>query len=245
MLKHHVFGNGNLGKDLMLKIGEEHLFDENEADVLWCCVGCGGPTDDVEKYGDQAEAHIAVPVRMAKELKPYQKLVVFSTHYLNDDQFGQRSFYAKTKFQMEQMLLGHPSVSVVRVGSLYGKHFPLKTLPGKVLKASSLGKKVFRSVPNLISPTPTEWLAEYLLKIKVWELHGLSDIGPQDPMNVDEWMGAALEDCGAQIIPGKIDPAYPENSASMCDHAVESCQSLWRKYGPGVLEAALSELGRS
>lgn len=134
-----------------------------EPDVVWCTIGAGGP--DAASPAEHFLTHVSLPLALA-EWAP--KLILFSTAYLNHDPDGRYSYYAMSKSAMERAMLSRQHVRCIRVGSLYGTHAPMKCLPGKVMRAM-VQHRLNRGATNEITPTPTAWLADELIKSEVWD----------------------------------------------------------------------------
>lgn len=264
-MNHLILGAGNLGKDLdiaLREVGEETellshslgtdvthpsffsvSFQEPHPDYIWCCVGCGGPSDDLETNARQLELLTALPMRINALKGPHTKLILFSTHYLNMDKKGERSFYAKAKRMMEEQLACEKNVRVYRVGSLYGVHKPLATLPGKVISRLESGQEIFGAL-NDVTPTPTRWLAQWLVSALLEESIELNliplKIGPSGSVCVREWIEAIADMAGfpeVKFSEEDYDPMYHKDSKSHA-RGEQNWRALWKEYGPPVIERA-------
>lgn len=250
-MKHLVLGNGNLGIDLALSLDrhgyavdfpqDKHhpaSFKNDHHDVVWCAAGAGGPGGSAQAH---FETHLMLPVALA-EFAP--KLILFSTAYLNRDPEGVFSDYSMSKSFMERAMAQRENVRCLRVGSLYGVHRPLRTFPGKILELESKGL-LRKSAQNVVTPTPTEWLADELVETKVWEsfdsVKSGSNIAPMGCCPISEWI--------EMICPGKSLPSFRDDSYPLASSASvvtgPHWRLLWGVNGPKVVEAARAALTKS
>lgn len=162
-------------------LSEEDFEIPKDADVIWYCVG-GGSVEEVKKNQKLSELlNRNLPLAMIRNLiqknNRKTKLVIFSTDYIADEECPSdftaevktpRSLYAQHKLEFEHRALGvnRGNVAIVRVGSLYGVHKPEKTFPGKILANFGFGDmhSRIRLPSNLVTPTPTRWLAGMLIR---------------------------------------------------------------------------------
>lgn len=246
-MKHAIIGTGNLGLDIALtleKANHEVIFLDkakgpDSYDVIWCTAGAGGPSPSLDVYLHQIETHIQLAQGLVEGVPPETRIVLFSTHYLNNDAEGWHSRYAHTKAIMEELSERHPNVVVFRVGSLYGKWFKHKTFPGKII--SKLYAREPMTIPtNLITPTSTEWLAENIAENILDFKPGIYSIGPSGKITVAQWarMIANTIGCDPELITdGEPDPNYPEDSSRYGINAWafkgirQSVFEVWEKYG--------------
>lgn len=154
----------------------EEVLNRIDPDVVWYCVG-GGSVEEAKQGHPLSENswrfNLNVPTLLNELVKPNVKLIVFSSDYVADEKQPKstfvrgkiRSVYARLKSLMEQKIIysGRPGTSIIRVGSLYGRHKPEKTFPGKVLNRFAEGSDVLKFPVNMVVPTPTEWLANTLV----------------------------------------------------------------------------------
>lgn len=193
MLTHVIVGKGNLGSDLFLeakKLGHKAFILSRSAGFgwpeslktilelqpthVWVTAGAGS-IDFVKSHFDEAvKTHVTMPIEILQQLPPQVNICLFSTDYAADESDpsnpdkitkNPKSLYALTKIWMEEAvkLLNRPNTSVVRVGSLYGAHYPDKTLPGRL--RSRFPEPCEVHLPqNWIGPTPTTWIAQVLMR---------------------------------------------------------------------------------
>lgn len=192
MTKHLILGAGNLGLDLAqaasdrATLGHSYLLDGKWRlgegslpeliegyDVIWCCIG-GGSIDYAMREPVKAyESLVMIPQALMDIAQPKQRLVFFSSDYCaspyapgdhKDRQMRPRTKYEALKLELEDRARrsSRPLVRVVRVSNLYGFHRPHLTLPGKI-KALPARRDAESFPTNLICPTPTPWLAGFLL----------------------------------------------------------------------------------
>jgi dTDP-4-dehydrorhamnose reductase len=177
------------------------------------------------------------------------RLIFFSTHYLNKDPKGERSLYASTKAQMENLLREYHNAQVFRVGSLYGPHFPMKTLPGKIVQRYLSDMPVTRAI-NLVTPTSTDWLAEQLVACKPWTKEPNQkpfSIGPAGFCSVGQWISEIIKDLSVftgsitEDPSGFFDDTYPIESHAEIGFGTH-WDEVWSGYGPAVVAAAYRAL---
>jgi len=147
----------------------------DDYDVIWYCVGQGS----VQQAKDDPESARLIygnaPKLVAASARVDAKVIIFSTDYVADENDPGNpnavtqeflSEYASIRAKAEQYILhaNRPNTAIVRVGSLYGTHKPDKTFPGRIL--ASFGQESdtrIRLPRNLVTPTPTLWLASVLV----------------------------------------------------------------------------------
>lgn len=222
-----------------------------EPDVIWCTVGAGGPSRDPNYLSTHLNAHVALPMALATAFEGRAtKLIFFSTCYLNKDPRGDYSGYAFSKAALEKLIEPMENARVFRVGSLYGAHNPLSTLPGKMLLAC----KGLRTLPgelNLITPTPTAWIAKEMVDNRYWEFFGQIDPGqvvsPNGGLAVHEWIQIILDEIKKQT--GGTVASIAQNKAYRMDYPIDNISKvnclypmwddLWKEHGPDTIKAAI------
>lgn len=191
MTTHVIIGKGNLGVDLQLTCesmgNKAHIFTPStgfswpesreqivalQPDYVWITAGFGSVEQCKKNPNGAFDTHIGLPLSIIKAL-PEARVGLFSTDYAADETDMSnankltrhpKSIYALSKMCMENSvkLLNRPNVSVFRVSSLYGRHFPERTFPGKILQRFTTPCEV--TLPqNFISPTSTAWIAEAIM----------------------------------------------------------------------------------
>lgn len=141
---------------------------------VWIAAGHGSINEAKNDFSGSLETHCRMPIDIIRILPVETRVVVFSTDYLQN-RFDPRetgsvntnplSLYALTKLSMETGIktLGRGNVAVVRIGSVYGKDYPSRTLPGKLFH--NYRQPCTLELPeNKICPTPAEWIGEMLVK---------------------------------------------------------------------------------
>lgn len=265
-MRHLILGMGNLGLDLERAL-KSKLYDvecrslsggfdlvdgavvkaavqSSCPDVIWNCVGTGGPKkSDPQEWTQEIELIAGLPQRLRLYKKPETKLVLFSTAYTNRDPEGQLSNYARCKAIMEKQESGKIGVTILRVGSLYGIHKPFNCLPGKIVKLLEGGQLHFPAFINHVTPTPTEWLAKRLVSGKCWEWQKDLCFGPDGSTPVFSWIRDIASAAGLvenwTVEPNGYDPMYPGNASSFCKSELP-WETLWQGYGSVVIERARS-----
>lgn len=276
-MRHLILGAGNLGQDLYHQLSAERgveveiwgtdkfFFDAtsfhpiekvetHHADVIWCTVGSGGPTTDAKKMGEQYLAHVVLPSQLCLRFEGTNKqLVFFSTHYLNDESNALRSHYAWTKREMENLLEKNKNAHCFRVGSLYGKHRPLHTLPGKIAQRYIHGQEIRRAI-NVITPTPTAWLAEVLVASRFWRKPRTAmpiSVGPGGYCSVGQWIEEIFLELAEHLSLNKnppimggtfVDADYPILSDAKVNFNTVWWDDLWNDHKIGLMESVLREL---
>lgn len=213
---------------------------EYNPSVLWYTVGAGSVSQAKQDFLPFIGLHLKALIRLKQEL-PLCKIITFSTDYCADSRFptspnitDPNSLYAYSKAWVEDyvnfMYKENPNIHAVRIGSLYGSHFPEKTFPGR-LRANFSSQQVVKLPINLATPTPTSWLAKILVE-------NLGDIGnpvhhlaPSEPITISNW-GRTILGPQYEVVDNGLDTSRPEisdlgNDIS-CDNP--SCLYLWEKY---------------
>lgn len=192
-MKHVILGKGNLGTDIYQELKKQNqdvtvmtassgfswpsgLKDIMglQPDYIWVTAGAGSVEAVKQEFARAMDTHVNMPVELVLKMPPSVKICLFSTDYVASYDEPQnpykqnnelKSLYALTKKTMEDAikLIKRPNTCVVRIGSLYGSHYPQKTFPGKLKTRYPVACDV--SLPsNYICPTPTQWIAEVLLR---------------------------------------------------------------------------------
>lgn len=193
-MRHIVVGQGNLGWDLTkaLSAREEDLYIVGRTsgwewpgsqlddmiglkpDVVWLCVGHGGTAEANMDYSGAVSTHVGLPVDCLMRFPEETKIILFSSDHCANEKHPSnpnlhtltpRSLFTLSKLSMENAFwfIGRPNSAVVRLGSLYGDGRPSRSFPGRLLAHNTRPCTV--PIPsNFVTPTPTEWLAETLIR---------------------------------------------------------------------------------
>ena len=249
-MKHVVIGNGNLGSAIateLLERGQEvKIFSTSNGwrypaslqpiydqipNHVWLTVGAGSVEQAKTNYLPFIDLHIKLPVELAQNLNSRSSLHIFSTDYVIDHRG--KSLYALSKKTMEEaiILINRQNTYIYRIGSLYGTHKPSKCFPYKLKKNSLKNEPTLPK--NLITPTPTDWLAELLINnLEVLPTQtSIFHAAPQGNVSVKVWGEMILK---KEIMPidYDIDPSRPTHSCLGCDLPVKELSSwlvLWQE----------------
>lgn len=167
--------SGHIPVDVLNQNDLRALILSAEWESIWYAVG-GLSVKESSENPDLAMAiHRRVPREILTSISRKTKLVFFSTDYVADEvnepanpekrTLAPRSDYARIKIEFEKDVIersNRPNTAIVRVGSLYGPHRPEFTFPGRILKAFGTTDVRIRLPSNLITPTPTAWVARML-----------------------------------------------------------------------------------
>lgn len=231
-------------------------FRQKKYDCVWIAAGRGSVHDSKDAWGlqRQLETLTFLPVSMALELPKSSKLVVFSSDYAADEAdmmaLGRsnprpKSLYACTKVWMEQGLtfLKRPGTSIVRVGSLYGHHYPERTFPGKLKKNFPKPCDVFLP-QNMVTPTPTWWIAQMLVDnfARIFSDQGTTThhLAPVGNCTIVQW-GRLILGEGYNVMTKGFDQERPSFSKLGCSIAKPNVTwlELWERH----LQQAQSGVG--
>jgi dTDP-4-dehydrorhamnose reductase len=147
------------------------ILDQGGHETIWYCVGAGSVAEALADPGTANQLHVEIPSMIANNRPAGSRFVAFSSDYAADEQFPNyasktgkpRSLYAEMKQTLEWAMVGAGRhTACIRVGSLYGDHKPEKTFPGKILRKFGFDKNRIRLPLNMVTPTPTRWLAGQL-----------------------------------------------------------------------------------
>lgn len=188
---HVIIGRGNLGCDLyqelkrkghkakLLTAGGGFEWPESRPYLesfnpthVWITAGFGSVGECKIDFSGALRTHVGMPTEMLEWLDPSVHIAAFSTDYAANEDYPDEpgcsvekplSLYAMSKRMMEQAFefKNRPLSTVIRVGSLYGSEFAYKTFPGKV-RLNHPEPGLVRLPVNVVTPTPTKWLAEVL-----------------------------------------------------------------------------------
>jgi dTDP-4-dehydrorhamnose reductase len=232
------------GEDLI------RVLERGRFDYVWYCVGAGSVGDAVEDPDLTRWIHVTMPLLLAEHAPPACRLVFFSSDHAADEanssrtdrvNAAPRSEFAQQKVDLETKLLatGRPLTAVVRVGSLYGIHKPGATFPGKLLARFGFGEERIRLPANVVTPTPTLWLAAMLAqhreRILSWEGPTIHHCAPNGNVTVWDWATFILD--GLRPVEAFdrarwYDEARPLWSALGCSFVTENWHwfDIWRTY---------------
>lgn len=190
---HAIIGKGNLGLDLaqeIVKRGDTaHIFTRSEGfhwphsledlkkvnpDYIWITAGGGSVEQANKDFAGVVHTHSVMPIEIMKAFPTNVKIILFSSDYVANEEYPNdpfkrtskpRSLYALSKIWMEEAFefLNRDNACVIRVGSLYGKHFYQRSFPGKLASRFPEPDKIVLPT-NVIVPTLTAWVAEVLVK---------------------------------------------------------------------------------
>lgn len=145
-------------------------------DVIWYAVGQGSVQQAKDDPDEARLIYHHVPKSILLFASSRTRLVFFSTDYVADENDPSNpaaitsvysSLYSEIRAESEAMIMriNRPLTTIVRVGSLYGTHKPETTFPGRILKNFGANSELRVRLPrNLVTPTPTLWLASLLVE---------------------------------------------------------------------------------
>jgi dTDP-4-dehydrorhamnose reductase len=222
-MKSVIIGRGNLGLDLAQALtivghnveilsrstgynwrtGHPSLKD---ADYVWVTAGHGSVDAAANDPEGCFDTHMHMPLKLAMTLPQDTRLICFSSDYAASESqpwspgmtnVAPRSLYATSKIAMELGLksLGRKNTFCVRVGSLYGSHYPERCFPGRILQRFPKPCKVMMPM-NRTSPTPTPWIANVLSR-HLYMFQGdfrVFHCGPKGMVSVVTWAKIVLGD---------------------------------------------------
>lgn len=159
--------------------------------IVWNTIGAGSVPEAKENFEKVLNVHVALVSLLTRILPKDVMMINFSTNYVVDPEHLQDntrsaplpdSLYALSKKMMEDFVIlqDRSNVHCIRVANLYGIHKPTKTFPGKILENSY---RITSLPPNMLTPTPTEWLARKCLdhagdiRDSEYPIHHLAPVG--------------------------------------------------------------------
>lgn len=214
-------------------------------DYVWCCVGAGSVEECRNNYERALLLHVALPAKLLRNCAPKTKVILFSTDYVADENesWNPKSYsvrfkseYALSKFTMENQFYweNRKNSACIRIGNLYSvRYFPEKCFPMKAI-INAQGKNVLYFPENEVTPTPVEWLAEYLVE----NLNELTAFGPvvhhvapDHSVSILNWAKHFIPE-KIQILSSGLDPYRPARCALGCSLGkVPTWQDLWAYHG--------------
>lgn len=217
---------------------------EKKYDWIFCCVGAGSVEAAEKEYAQSLMVHCVLPAELLTRAYDRSRIVLFSTDYVCDPQELYRelpnchtqrplSLYAQTKLAMEYAFrtVNRPGSMCVRVGSLYGKHFPERNLAEKIALSYKNGSRTF--VNNRVSPTPSRWVAENVVQhlMKSEPTHAeFHHCAPCDDISVFDFARFVLGPI-VQIQDGRFDEKRPRASGITNSLGPQwDWQPLWEEY---------------
>lgn len=264
MARHIVVGQGNLGADLADLLGEQEAdyfiaskelgfqwpgcgLDDLVAlhpDVVWLCVGSGGVLEAQCDYSNALCSSAGLFTDCLMRFPEETSIVAFSTdHCANETHptnpglhtMNPRSLFAHSKLHMERVLkfIDRPNSSIIRLGTLYGKSRPMRTFPGRLL--SQFPRQTTIPLPmNLVTPTPTDWLADMLLKRSDAFLRGgpkICHAAPSGNVSIADW-GKMVLGPEFTIKERELDETRPAGVSIGCSLGpVSNWLDLWNQRG--------------
>lgn len=257
---HLVIGKGNLGLDLFWRLKAERQevkllsrsdgFEWPESaphirkldpNYVWITAGHGSIAECAADFRGAMDTHILLPAGLMDNVSRETRVATFSTDYVASDRYPNdpesylehpKSEYALTKLWMERRMrmVNRPFSSTFRVGSLYGGYRKEKCFPAK-LKKNFPTPCTLELPTNIVTPTPTWWLAKVLVEniSRAFGANGfkLHHVAPRGGISTRDWGQAILGD-KYEILPRGLDPLRPAHSHlgnTLCD--AESWSLLW------------------
>lgn len=232
-----VFGNGNLGRDIILELDrirmpwcirsnsrdEKHpLFDDTKKPSLIINTVGGCPRMNFsELWEKNVEWNKAIAIQ-----NPNTPLLAFSSNATLE---AWRTPYSASKIALEKLAESSHNLFVARVGTLYGKHLPLRTFPGK-LKNNYPNPCKLTLPNNPIQPTPTSWLAwQIIMKIEAFmEGPKVLDMAPSGKTTFFDWGKSILGD-DYEITSHGLDEKY-NNYRLLSSKGNTSWERLWNLH---------------
>lgn len=217
-------------------------------DVIWYCVGGGSIAEAISNPVESRRMLVSLPMLVAKSASPDKRLVFFSSDYAADETDPRNSAktggagtnYAALKIELENKLLAmaRPNTAIVRVGSLFGTRKPAATFPGKILTNFGFNDATISLPENLVTPTPTMWLAAKLVEnfdklfhVQQTQRHHCA---PRGSVSVKDWATFILQGLrGTEGYSHKasIDRSRPRLSNLGCCFAkAEHWEAVWQHY---------------
>lgn len=199
-------------------------------ECVWYCVGAGSVEFAETHFDETVKAHVLTPLSMIKALPNDTRFVLFSTDYVADEETPSRadlrtkkprSLYALSKIWLEEAVefAQKPNqLAIVRVGTLYGRHYPSKTFPGRVQEKFPQACEVMLPT-NFVVPTLTSWIAEVLVKrydaLFIGPQKKVYHLAPSGGVSVLNW-GKRILGADYKIHPRGLDTKRPEKSGLSC-----------------------------
>lgn len=203
-----VLVSGSTGSDLGVQQVVRDVIEHHESEVVWYCVGGGSVAEAKYDPENSWRFNLNIPMFINEFLPVNRKLILFSTDYVADENKPHSTFtrgklrsnYAQQKAMMEEQIVAstYPGRSVIRVGSLYGHHKPLKTFPGKILKNFGFNEDRISLPSNIVVPTPTRWIAAMLVRHFEELFHNskfcpaIEHLAPSGGVTVKDWAKIVL-----------------------------------------------------
>lgn len=251
-MKHLIIGKGNLGMDIGIMLRDhlgidsgdvtymsksagfqykEHIAPVAEMDFTHLWIAAGGVSVGEAKLDlkQAVETLYDMPMAFLRQMKKEVYITVFSSDYAYDPE---RSMYGKVKrlFHDEVIDMNRPRTCMVGVSSLYGKWYPQRSFPGKILKGA-LGQTEMRFPTNKVTPTPTDFVALNLVNDLAlnYSENGLKFLNmcPNGSISTYGWAQLILQDF-IPVLPSGMDPERPEVSHFANDKCKFSWSDLWK-----------------
>lgn len=225
---------------------EPHILSQ-KPECIWVTAGKGSVESAKDPWNleDSLKTHTFLPISMALALPKEIRLVFFSSDYVADEADTTctaksnprpRSLYACTKMWMEQgiTMMKRPNTAIVRVGTLYGHHFPERCFPGKLKLNYPRPGEVFLP-QNLVTPTPTWWAARMLVQNagKLFSDQGtlVHHLAPIGNIPVVNW-GRKILGQGYEVFSKGFDASRPHYSNLGCSLGKPNTtwEKLWEQH---------------
>jgi len=251
-MRHLIVGMGNLGTDLaaaLKAVGDVviewsprsshpiEVLKSSEPDFVWITGGAGSVGEAKKDFRPFLQLHINLVNDFVKAFNV--PVICFSTDYAAGPDSG-ASLYALSKMWMEDLIKfygkNRNDVFAIRVGSLYGAHYPERTFPYKLLKNYPAPTEV-KLPANLVTPTPTAWLAEVLAenypRLKnQYASQPILELAPFGSVSILDWgkiiLGEKYSYSGVSLF-DKERPMISELS-SRFHYRAPNWKDLWDKY---------------
>lgn len=203
----HLVSQSSGGFDVNNADAVVSLIRRNRYDCIFYCVGYGSVAETELQPAESRAIHVTIPALISEERLAGSRFCYFSSDYAADERRPDsplyvaqppRSDYAALKIEAEQLIMkAGRRTTVMRVGSLYGTHKPERTFPGKIFRVFGFGNDLIRLPQNLVTPTPTLWLAAMIVESLDWMFDdrgaAIHHCAPRGNVSVRDWAILTLD----------------------------------------------------
>lgn len=235
-MKHIIVGNGNLGTEIGISLSNQRGLSDDDityinsrsgfdpdrdipilgrqnVECVWIAAG-GMSIEGVKMdFAKGYQTFVDMPSKWIKLLPHHIKLVLFTSDYAYEPTLSK---YAELKATMDSLVheYNRPNTCLVQVSSLYGRIYPERCFPGRIILAAMNQPEITLPI-NKVTPTPCDFVAENLVK----RLPNIFDskqtmrlnMAPKGSISTFGWGQLVLQD-HRKISARGYDPERPQSS---------------------------------
>lgn len=236
-MKHIIVGNGNLGLEIGIALANQRGVSEDDVmyintksdfdayrdipklckkfniECVWIAAGGMSVSQVKQDFTKGYETFVEMPTLWMDLLPQPINLILFTSDYAYEPNLSK---YAELKALMDMKVSekNRPNTCLVQVCSLYGRIYPEKCFPGRIITAAKEQETIALPL-NKVSPTPCDYVAENLVRSfpKIFD-HSQSmrlNMAPKGSISTFGWGQLILQN-HRNVVPSGYDNERPRIS---------------------------------